>query len=89
MIETTQPKVGTAASIIAQVPAGPCTIIIGNNSGQVVYVGGSAVTATSGYPVPSGSFPVTVPGYTASAATTLYGVAGSAVTVGVIISTDG
>lgn len=89
MIVAGQKAVGTAATFIASVPAGPSTVILSNTSGQTVYVGGTGVTASNGFPVASGSPPVTIPGYAASAATSLSAVAGSAVTIGVIISTDG
>jgi hypothetical protein len=88
-IEAGQWAVGTAATKIASVPAGPCTVIFSNVSGETVYVGGSAVSATDGFPVPTGQAPFAVPGYPASAATQLWAAAGSAATIGVIISTDG
>jgi hypothetical protein len=88
-ILASQPAVGTAASLAVTVPAGPCTLILSNTSGETVYVGGPEVTADSGFPVPSGSPPVPVPGYPGSAESELYAVAGSAATLGVIISTDG
>jgi hypothetical protein len=87
-ILASQPSVGTAASLIASVPAGPSTVIISNVSGGTVWVGGAAVTSSDGFPIPTGSPPVVIPGYVTSAATRLSAVAGSAVTVGVIISTD-
>jgi hypothetical protein len=88
-IDVSQPAVGTAASFIAAVPAGPSTVIISNNSGETVWVGGSAVTSSTGFPVPSGTPPLVIPGYLSSGATRLSAVAGSATTIGVIISTDG
>jgi hypothetical protein len=89
MILASQPAVGTAASILTTVPAGPCTVILSNVSGQTVYVGGTAVSSSRGFPIPSGSPPVAIPGYPGSRASQLYAVAGSAVTLGVIVSTDG
>jgi hypothetical protein len=87
-IEASQWAVGTAATEIASVPAGPCTVILSNVSGETVYVGGSAVSAARGFPVPSGVTPVVIPGYPSSAATQLWAVGGTAATIGVIISTD-
>jgi hypothetical protein len=81
--------VGTAATFMTDVPAGPCTVILSNTSGQTVYVGGTAVSSSRGFGIPSGSPPVAIPGYPASASTPLYAVAGSAVTLGVLVSTDG
>jgi hypothetical protein len=87
-IEAGQWAVGTAATKIAAVPAGPCTVIISNTSGGPVYLGGTAVSAADGFPVPSGQSPFAIPGYLSSSATQLWASAGSAVTIGVIISTD-
>lgn len=89
MITAGSKAVGTAATLIANVPPGPNTVILSNTSGQTVFVGGSSVTASNGFPIASGSPPVTIPGYATSGATALSAVAGSAVTIGVIISTDG
>jgi hypothetical protein len=78
----------TTASLVARVP-GAATLIISNTSGVTVWVGTSQHTTTSnGVGIPTGSPPLTIPGFEAAADTTLYAIGTStAASLGVIIST--
>jgi hypothetical protein len=79
----------TSASPLPQIPAGSCAAVIANTSGQTIYLGGSGVTSSTGFPVASGSPPLIIPGYPGSKASTLYAIsASSSVTLGFLLSTD-
>lgn len=76
-----------AALPIGTVPPGASTVVISCTGTGPAYIGtSSSVSATTGFPLPSGQT-VTFPGFTTSAPTTLYAFSASA-TVGVIISTS-
>jgi len=74
MITNGQGTAGATAVTLCTVPAGPCSVLVANiGTASPVYIGaGATVSTSSGFPVPSGAVsPVVIPGYPASAATTL------------------
>lgn len=89
----------TTVAPLVLVPPGPATVTLSNVSGVTVYVTATAASATaptaaivaaSGFPIPSGAPPVTVPGFMGSAASQLYlvaGASGATAGVGWIVST--
>ncbi len=89
----------TTVAPLVLVPAAVCTLIVSNVSGATVYVGtgvsSSAPSATvlqaSGFPIPSGAPPVSIPLYPGSRSVQLYVIAitGGTITgsVGYIVST--
>jgi hypothetical protein len=85
-----QVTVGTAGSVLlTTLPAGPCGVVLSNLNNATLYVGpGTAVSSTTGFPVPASvpSFAVSFPNM--AAPSTLYAIAsaGSANTVGVIVT---
>jgi hypothetical protein len=84
-----QVKVNKTVSVLAQIPPGPCTVVLSNTSGVTVWVGGSTTTSTNGFGIPSGSAPVTFSGWEGSQPATLYAIGTStAASLGVLISTS-
>jgi hypothetical protein len=90
MIACSQAIVGTAPTLLCSVPPGPCSVTVTNAATAVtVYLGtGSAVTTTTGAPLPAGQA-VTVHGYPGSRGASLYAVAGAPAAAGVFISSGG
>jgi hypothetical protein len=74
-----------ASKLLVTIPPGPCTVLLANlGTAPTAYVGigGTGVTAGSGFPVPSGLVsPVTFPGYQGSQGGPLYAVAGAGTAV--------
>jgi hypothetical protein len=78
-----QAAVGGAAKALFAVPPGPCTILLANaGTAATAYVGlGTGLSASNGFPVPSGLVPpVAFPGYAGASGGTLYGLSGSGTT---------
>lgn len=86
----TQYAVGLSAGALFTTPPGPCSITFSNSTGSTIYVGtSSAVSATNGFPIPSGAPPVTVNVPPGGKPVTLQAIAAGATTggLGVIVST--
>jgi hypothetical protein len=85
-----QVTVGTAGSVLlTTLPPGPCGVTVSNLSNATLYLGpGTAVSSTTGFPVPASvpSFAMNFPSM--AAPSTLYGIAsaGTANTIGVIVT---
>lgn len=81
--------VSGSATALCVLPPGPCTVVLSNVGTATAYVGpgGTAVTTSNGFPVPSGSYPVVFPGYPGGAGAVLSCIttSGSA-SVGFIVS---
>lgn len=90
MITASQVSVAATPVVLADVPPGPCQVIITNGGSTAVYVGTSSqVTSGNGAPVPPGGV-VTFSGFPGSRAVTLWAVGEStAVPAGVVTVTGG
>lgn len=89
-LNLSQVTVTQSAGPLLTTPPGPCSITFSNNTGAAIYVGtSSAVSATNGFPIPSGAPPVTVVMPPGAKPVVLQAIAGGATTggLGVIIST--
>lgn len=84
--------VGTEATAIVTVPAGPCVLVLSNTGTGTVLIGTSDALDTTngnGFPLPAGAT-ITVPGYPGSNGVTIYGIsAADTNVVGALISTTG
>lgn len=82
-----------ATGALVSVPPGESYLVLVNaHATQTLYVGGSAVATAAGSAVTAGApIPalqqVTLQGYPGSTGTTLYGIGGTTITVGVLLST--
>lgn len=59
MITQNQLHGGTVVNSASQFnyPAGPCTVALSNSGTQTAFVGWGTVSATNGFPLPSGAVP--------------------------------
>lgn len=91
-IITSQVTIGTTPSILTNVPAGPCQIIVtvsGSIASNTIFLGTStAVTTLSGSHVQSG-IPWVFNNFSTSRAVTLFAVSTASVGVGVAVVTPG
>ena len=69
-----QGTVGATAVLLCQIPTGPASLLLSNlGTATPVYVGqGTNLSATNGFPVPSGVTPVVIPLYGGTAAGAMY-----------------
>ena len=77
--------VGTTATILPQIPPGPCQVSFSSATGM--FLGGSAVTTLTGFPVPA-NVPYTIVQLPSSSPTTIYAVGASAATMVLMFATD-
>ena len=84
-ISFTPVSIGTTATILPAIPPGPCQVSFSGTA--AVFLGGSAVTAATGFQVPAG-VPYTITQFTGSAPTQIYGVAATAVVLNFMLNTD-
>ncbi len=87
-IFTNQITVGTTATLVLGVPAGPHNTLITVSSGTIFLGTGTTVTILNGAHVISG-VPWNIVGFATSRPVTLYAIANSATGVGVVLSTPG
>jgi hypothetical protein len=88
-VSTFQATVPTTAGALMTVPPGPCTVTFSNTGANTVFVGGSQVTVSNGFGIPSGGVPVTLRQDQGTAGTPLFAVCGTAQTLGVMVVTAG
>ncbi len=96
MLDINQASVGTVTTAICTIPPGPCMVVLSSDPGSTgtAYVGitpagtANALSGSNGMPLAAGQS-VTFAGYKGSAGASLSGFckAGSAATVGFLIST--
>lgn len=74
MISAGQVSASGSAQSLCVFPPGPCTVVMSNTGLATAYVGvagGGSLTSTNGFPLPSGGYPVAIPGYASSHGGTL------------------
>lgn len=90
-LSTGQVIVPAGGTVLCNIPAGPCDVVITNSGTATIYIGagGTAVTTTGGMPLPSGGF-MPFSGYPGSPGAVLRAIAsaGGSATVGFLISTS-
>jgi hypothetical protein len=91
VISAGQKGVGTTASTLLVIPPGPCSVTLYNSGTVTAWLGvgtQTTVTSSNGFPLPSGGYPVTFPGFPGGQGTPLQAVvsAGTISSLGFILS---